>query len=650
MKLCPICQRCYEDVETLCPHDQTALVTSRPGPRLVTEKYRLDRLLGRGGMGAVYAGTHVDLDRPIAVKLLLPDFTADQDALERFRREARAAARLNHPNVADTYDYGLLPEGGAYIVMELIEGQTLRQYMNAAEQLLFDEALQIIGQVAHGVEAAHRQGIIHRDLKPSNILLAHDHHNRLLAKVVDFSVAKLKEGTTSGGAALTATGSLIGTPRYMSPEQCSGHGTDTRSDIYSLGVILYEMLAKRTPFEAPTATAIAIKHIQQQPPPVSEFRADVPEALQQLITQSLSKNPAARPQTALEFAEKIEEVFKTLPVYEAVKTDVGAISHTTSRVNQTPPHSHTNPQKTDHGAETGRAGAPTEEHPYIPLENLSSHEHKQGDDPSVQAYVVSATEAEVETKVAATATSTEETNSDQKTSNATTVTSPPQSQSVRDASNTRRNRRRRATFINYAAFAAAIVAIALGVGALWMVLRNRSSNPVGANASTTLSQNRNTSSPTASTTQNSNQTLSDADAANRSPSSNANQQAGEVRSQLHKLRDEWIAATVSGDLNKQVSFYAPTVEVFYLKRNVSRSFVGAEKKRLMSRMTSMEMRAYEPETTLSDDSQTATMRFRKIWDFKGAAPSSGEVLQELSWRKTSDGWKIIVERDIQVIR
>src|ERR687894_1249974 len=135
MKLCPVCQRCYEDTDTSCLNDQTALVASRPGTRMVAGKYRLDKLLGRGGMGTVYAGTHVDLDRPVAIKLLLSDFTADADALERFRREARAAARLNHQNVADTYDYGSLPDGGAYIVMELVDGKTLREYMDASGAL-----------------------------------------------------------------------------------------------------------------------------------------------------------------------------------------------------------------------------------------------------------------------------------------------------------------------------------------------------------------------------------------------------------------------------------------------------------------------------------------------------------------------------------
>ncbi len=269
-------------------------------------KYALLARLGEGGMGAVYRARRVHIGDEVAVKVLLRKFVADSGLVERFRREARAAAMLRHPNVVTIYDYGEArdEDAPAYIVMELVEGESLRQLLLREGRLAPQRAVALMHDICAGVGAAHRRQICHRDLKPDNVIVlsAGEDRERETVKVVDFGLAKLRD--QSGTPALTQTGTVMGTAHYMSPEQCRGEQLDARSDVYSLGAVLYEMFAGTPPFVAPSFIGVLTKHITDAPPPLpTEIAA--PPALAALIMRTLAKQPDGRPADATELAREL---------------------------------------------------------------------------------------------------------------------------------------------------------------------------------------------------------------------------------------------------------------------------------------------------------------------------------------------------------
>ena len=258
---------------------------------LVDGRYRVRDRIGSGGMADVYDAEDVNLGRDVALKLLHRRFARDEPFVERFRREASSAASLQHPNVVGVYDRGE-HDGTYYIAMERLEGRTLKQLIQDEAPLSQERVIALGLQITEGAHFAHQNGVIHRDLKPHNVIVdANDH-----LKVTDFGIAR------AGASEMTETGSIMGTAQYLSPEQAEGHAVTAASDVYSIGIVLYEMLAGRVPFEAESAVSIALKHLTEVPPPLTEVRPDVHPALEAVILRALAKDPAERYASAADLA------------------------------------------------------------------------------------------------------------------------------------------------------------------------------------------------------------------------------------------------------------------------------------------------------------------------------------------------------------
>lgn len=338
---CPTCGRTFADKAQACPDDGTPLqadstiaVDIPADPllgRTLDEKYRLDERLGTGGMGTVYRATHLLIDRPVAIKLLNPRFVEDEEAQARFRREARAAGRLQHANAVAVTDFGRTSDGFVYIVMELLEGRTLRDVLAREAPLDTARAVSIMLQISAAVAAAHEAGIIHRDLKPANIFIVQRKDAPPFVKVLDFGIAKLAADTIDDDdpQTLTAVGVMIGTPKYMSPEQCESGPLTPASDVYSLGIILYEMLTGTTPFTGTSPLAIALKHSTEAPRSPREWVVTIPPPLEGAVLRALQKKPEERPQNAAEFRRELYAIADRLGLEHSA--NVGATSLETLR-------------------------------------------------------------------------------------------------------------------------------------------------------------------------------------------------------------------------------------------------------------------------------------------------------------------------------
>ena len=271
-------------------------------------QYRILRKLGAGGMGAVFLGEHILLGRRAAIKTLLPALSKNVEIAERFFNEARATSAISDAGVVQIFDFGYHVDGSAYIVLELLEGESLANRIDRLGQLSVGESLRIARQVAGSLAVAHERGIVHRDLKPDNIFLIHDAEAQggERTKILDFGICKL---TTKDGPRITGSGVMVGTPVYMSPEQCRGDGhVDHRSDIYALGCVLFHMLTGRAPFEHDAPGDFIVSHMREEPPAPSSFVPALPPAVDELLLKCLAKSPDDRYQSMGELHAAIEHV------------------------------------------------------------------------------------------------------------------------------------------------------------------------------------------------------------------------------------------------------------------------------------------------------------------------------------------------------
>jgi len=306
MKKCPQCGKEFETSNTLCPEDGAVLQNADDSliGKVLADKYRIESLISQGGMGSVYRATHVLMDKTVAVKVLHPSLAADDRIVARFSREAKATSRISHPHALSVTDFGESSDGTVFLVMEYLSGRTLKDVIKQDGPLSLPRAVEIFRQISSGLDAAHAQGVVHRDLKSDNIMLVDIESETDWAKVLDFGIAKLQE-PADHDEALTAPNLIIGTPQYMSPEQCSqSDSIDHRADIYSLGIILFEMLSGHVPFSGESHTAIMMKHLQEVPPSILDERRDIPVGIDAVISRALSKNPGDRFETAGEFSEE----------------------------------------------------------------------------------------------------------------------------------------------------------------------------------------------------------------------------------------------------------------------------------------------------------------------------------------------------------
>lgn len=347
MKECPVCKRCFPDEINHCPQDGDKTAPTLLGEPTLDARYMLERRLGQGGMGVVFQARHIFLKTSHAIKVILPDLVGnDPNLTTRFRQEALAAAAIRHQNIIAVTDFGVVRGTMPFLVMEFVKGRSLQDILAEEGAMPPARAWEIISAIAAGVGAAHRQNIVHRDLKPLNIMLQDDLPVAEGLKILDFGLAKIKSGELLGSFVQAQTSGLMGSPFYMAPEQWSDEEPDARADIYSLGIILYQMLAGDVPFKGSSIPSIMKKHLTLPPPSFQSLGISVPPQIEAVVRHSLEKEVDARIDSVASFLKELKAAMNSSPVavvtsrstgsLDPNKTLVSGLSSTAASTNPTP--------------------------------------------------------------------------------------------------------------------------------------------------------------------------------------------------------------------------------------------------------------------------------------------------------------------------
>jgi eukaryotic-like serine/threonine-protein kinase len=326
MKICSVCNKNYKDSMKHCPYDGNILEFDPLINSTLDEKYLIESRLGKGGMGIVYRVQYIPTQEIRAIKVLLPEVSNLPGVKERFFREGKAAQRIHHPNVVKVYDIETTRNSLVYMAMEYIDGHMLSDEVKNKGRFSPMKAFILLEPIAEVLAIAHSSGVVHRDLKPENIMISKAPDGRLIVKLLDLGIAKLlssSDSNTGSQQKLTKTGQALGTPFYMSPEQWGETPKDAkegnweidgRADIYSLGIIFYELIAGDRPFQGPSLLKLATQHITYNPPPLHERLPEVPEAFSRVIERAMAKDRNSRPSTAEEFANELRVALGMAPV------------------------------------------------------------------------------------------------------------------------------------------------------------------------------------------------------------------------------------------------------------------------------------------------------------------------------------------------